>query len=1586
MSTTISPQSEMTNFVRHLQFSSPFAVNRVSEAGSQLPSHHVEAIHADEYEEILHLVKRAKRADGIGAILWGEPGVGKSHLIARLASQLQKDACVTFLHNVQVRAERLPRYVLKTILSQLARSRNGGLHGGKLNMLMAATVERARGTVPKSTLATVYQSYRNVYIKPAIESGNSDQEIIYEMLFAYFLAIYRGRKNDNSSPQAAELALRWLTGDNLDREEVRAIGLPEDVAQRVAPLIPDDQGVEAVIAAIANLAAQANMTFVMFFDQVDNLNEEQVSAWARFAHGMIDHISNLLVVTSGVRGRILELQQSTVVNTASWDRIAQIRIEIGRISPIQAEQLIAVRLDSFLAPFADLPQIQELTAMDRLFPLGRRWLSGRIGNALELRPRDVINWAQERVRSLAGEIKSTSPEEWLAAWPASSLSLSEEKHLSEPQAPLTCEKRMQLIDSKIEGKLIEQSRRRKLDPETLPADAENLLGLTEQLLAQCVAEEYGYSLQNFERLSASNRTGTPAYDLLVEEKTPDGELRTTGIKFLGTGSKSSTAVALRRMLEDPHPPQHTLVVTEERLPLKIGPKGEEYLNGLRLRGENAFGLRQLSFGAHVQLDALQSLVGLAQSGDIEVTLPDGNTQPIDVDQVIESHHRVDRYRNHALLGELLTEECLPTLKPTSDTEEDQSLRLQLEQFLLGELSLTNGATTSELADKYVTGQGLDSDQTDHILDHIEQAALALHRSGQLVATPQDNLTFVSLPRTADEPAPFPSGQLPSTLPVHFSVTQVRQAAACARLLHLDASATRSQNLKKPRITRIWQFDDSSETSALGTLFHRAVEKFNDSAHRSPDLYKILEARPSVPALGRELQRLIQYYVNNAHLMKAQPQELENFRQALSAYSLEVAHVLNLGMQRQPALNSLLAEVFGDRRRDVDVTFHVGPNAREVHITGKLDYVFYDWRRDSRRIIDYKLTPGKSIEADLFQVCVYALMHHQQHGTQPDVALLYLHPERKMVELTWEQVHARRHEIYDLLSSMVDWQNFDPQSQQGMHPPGNASYCLSCRYKDVCTTRLGPTETGDQQTLWRDQIAKGNLAEPIVERHQPNRAEETQQGHESSVPCCETQIEPAKWRPAPTTEKRTPESLPTYSDAANFATDGDSAVPPPECKPLIPHSHVPAETLTSTDLRLGQTASGVTVNLPLKVLPSHVALVGAAGSGKTWMAKVIVEEAVRQGVPILAIDPQGDLVQFLHATQDSSRIPADELAEFRNRVEPRIYTPGSSHATRLSIDPIRFPSEIELASISNPLRRSEERDGMLSSTISNLISLANAGGDADLQRTFLMRLIKLMLVQCDGQGAELALKDLAHAVNSPADVGMEDPDCYLPKSQRTRLGRKLRTLFDGPRAKLFREGTPLNIDDFCKPTQTGKTPLNVIYLNALANDEEKQFFVASLATELYRWMVTAPSNNGQAKLLVYLDEARDFAPAGSSKPPAKDPLIRLFAQGRKFGVSGLICTQSPRSVDYQIFSNCSTKFIGRLESSQDVERVKEWFGKDGGSPAWLAGRKSAARGTFIGRWPDIRPELDGQAFKGRPLYSLHEGAWSPDQVENAVRNS
>src|ERR1044071_2577991 len=109
-------------------------------------------------------------------------------------------------------------------------------------------------------------------------------------------------------------------------------------------------------------------------------------------------------------------------------------------------------------------------------------------------------------------------------------------------------------------------------------------------------------------------------------------------------------------------------------------------------------------------------------------------------------------------------------------------------------------------------------------------------------------------------------------------------------------------------------------------------------------------------------------------------------------------------------------------------------------------------------------------------------------------------------------------------------------------------------------------------------------------------------------------------------------------------------------------------MADRDLWLGTRRDdrGVTFTLPARALLRHAIALGSSGSGKTVFCKVVVEEAVRRGIPVIAIDPQGDLASLALAPESSDDPHAAELMA---RIDPIVFTPASRKGVPLCADPV-----------------------------------------------------------------------------------------------------------------------------------------------------------------------------------------------------------------------------------------------------------------------------------------------------------------------------
>ena len=405
----------------------------------------------------------------------------------------------------------------------------------------------------------------------------------------------------------------------------------------------------------------------------------------------------------------------------------------------------------------------------------------------------------------------------------------------------------------------------------------------------------------------------------------------------------------------------------------------------------------------------------------------------------------------------------------------------------------------------------------------------------------------------------------------------------------------------------------------------------------------------------------------------------------------------------------------------------------------------------------------------------------------------------------------------------------------------------------------------------------------------------------------------------------------------------------------------SEALEHEPLWIGMVPNKAPARLEPHELVRHVAVFGASGSGKTYLAKSIVEEAVLAGIPVLAFDVQGDILTLAKPLDDATIDPTLRARRDRyvERAEFRLLTPMSDAGLRISLNPLRFPSR------DMPLEESTVYSEAVTENLLAHVKLPPAWRDN--ASAYLAERIRLAMKKVDS----LAIEDLMAGISNDEDL--DNP--LLDDKQRDRLVKALRLLTMGSKDLLFKLGKPLDLDALLKPSTPGKTPLNVLWLNGLGDQENKESFVAMVLADVYGWMLRQ-RGGATPRVLLYFDEIGPYMPP-HGEPPSKKLLKRIFKEGRKYGVCGLFCTQNFTDVDYKVVSQANTVAIGRLNAAQEKKKAADTLGSPPNFNVGAAVDKlmNSPTGRFIVRRLDQPPHW----LQGRTLMTLHGPTWGEDEI-------
>ncbi|MGH7551242.1 MAG: ATP-binding protein, partial [Gemmatimonadota bacterium] len=400
-------------------------------------------------------------------------------------------------------------------------------------------------------------------------------------------------------------------------------------------------------------------------------------------------------------------------------------------------------------------------------------------------------------------------------------------------------------------------------------------------------------------------------------------------------------------------------------------------------------------------------------------------------------------------------------------------------------------------------------------------------------------------------------------------------------------------------------------------------------------------------------------------------------------------------------------------------------------------------------------------------------------------------------------------------------------------------------------------------------------------------------------------------------------------------------------------------------RVHDLEAGKTTEQPLlydsRDLVTHAVCVGMTGSGKTGLCIDLLEEALLDGVPAIAIDPKGDLGNLLltfpelrpedfrpwieedgarrkgispdeHAAAEAELWreglaawgqDEDRIRRLRGAADFAIYTPGSTAGRPLSI----------LRSLSAPpaaLRDDAELLGdRIGTTVTGLLGLLGIEADPLQSREHI--LLSTILNDAWRAGRDLDLAGLIRAIQEPPvkRVGVMDVEAFYPSKERYELALRINNLLASPGFATWLAGDPLDVGRLLHTAQ-GKPRLSIISIAHLS-DAERMFMVALLLNEVVGWM-RSQSGTTSLRAIVYMDEIFGFFPP-VAEPPSKRPLLTLLKQARAYGLGVVLATQNPVDLDYKGLANTGTWFLGRLQTERDKERVLEGLeGATGGTGA------------------------------------------------------
>ena len=319
----------------------------------------------------------------------------------------------------------------------------------------------------------------------------------------------------------------------------------------------------------------------------------------------------------------------------------------------------------------------------------------------------------------------------------------------------------------------------------------------------------------------------------------------------------------------------------------------------------------------------------------------------------------------------------------------------------------------------------------------------------------------------------------------------------------------------------------------------------------------------------------------------------------------------------------------------------------------------------------------------------------------------------------------------------------------------------------------------------------------------------------------------------------------------------------------------------------------TVELDLDQLTSHTLITGSTGSGKSNTVYALLNQAIRQDIPFLVIEPAKG--EYKHV--------------FGNRLDVRVLGTNDRFTELLKINPFSFPEQTHVLE-----------------HVDRLIEVFNVCWPMYAAMPAILKDAVLRSYEACGWD----LRDSTSTLGTPlfptfADLLMQlesviAQSAYSDEMKSNYTGAlvtRVRSMVNGLNGQIFAADEISNVDLFDRNV--------IIDLSRVGSQETKSLLMGLLIIRLGEYRAEQMLMNQPLKHITVLEEAHNILRANPSTSGAEgssvaeksvEMLSNAIAEMRTYGEGFIIADQSPSAVHISAIRNTNTKILMRLPDEAD----------------------------------------------------------------------